>query len=65
MTFKELLPIIAPLVAIQLILMLIALTDLIRRDPEQVKGSKWVWAPVIIIASMLGPIIYFVAGRRD
>lgn len=65
MTFKEALPIVAPVLAIQLILIIVALVDLIRRDPEQVKGSKWIWAPVILFISLLGPIIYFIAGRRD
>ncbi|HYF79784.1 MAG TPA: PLD nuclease N-terminal domain-containing protein [Symbiobacteriaceae bacterium] len=65
MTLQEALPIIAPLLVIQAILIIVALIDLVRRDPEQVKGSKWIWAPVILIISILGPIIYFVAGRRD
>lgn len=65
MTLQEALPMIAPLLVIQAILIIVALVDLIRRDPEQVKGSKWIWAPVILIISILGPITYFVAGRRD
>ncbi|MDF2630823.1 MAG: hypothetical protein K0R39_4654 [Symbiobacteriaceae bacterium] len=65
MTLQEALPIIAPLLVIQLILIVVALVDLIRREPERVKGSKWIWAPVIIVLSILGPIIYFVAGRQD
>ena len=65
MTLQEALPILAPLLAIQAILIIVALIDLVRRDPEQVKGSKWIWAPIILIISILGPIIYFVAGRRD
>jgi hypothetical protein len=65
MTLQEALPIVAPLLVIQAILIIVALIDLIRRDPEQVKGSKWIWAPIILIISILGPIIYFVAGRRD
>jgi len=57
------LPLIIPLVVIQLGLMIAALVDLLRR--EQTRGPKWVWALVILFVNMIGPIIYFVAGRED
>ncbi len=57
------LPLIIPLVVIQLGLMIFALVDLLRR--EQTRGPKWVWALVILFVNMIGPIIYFVAGRED
>jgi hypothetical protein len=65
MTFQELLPIIVPLLVLDLILMSIALVDLFRREPERVRGPKWVWALVSIIVGTIGPIIYFVIGRKD
>ena len=43
--------------------MVTALVDLIRR--AQTHGPKWVWALVIILINFIGPIIYFVAGRKD
>ena len=57
------LPLIIPLVVIQLGLMIFALVDLLRR--EKTRGPKWVWALVILFVNMIGPIIYFVAGRED
>jgi hypothetical protein len=43
--------------------MVTALVDLIRR--AQTHGPKWAWALVIILVNFIGPIIYFVAGRKD
>jgi hypothetical protein len=48
---------------IQLVLMITALVDLIRR--EHTRGPKWIWALVILLVNYIGPIIYFVAGRKD
>jgi hypothetical protein len=61
--FLEFLPYIIPLVLLQLTLMIVALLDLIRR--EKTKGPKWVWALVIILGELIGPIIYFIFGRED
>ncbi|MBC8079239.1 MAG: PLDc_N domain-containing protein [Gorillibacterium sp.] len=54
-----------PVIAIELILIIVAIIDLIRIDKSRVKGAKWVWAFVIIGIQMFGPIAYFVAGRRN
>ena len=43
--------------------MIFALVDLIKR--EQVKGSKVVWALVIILINIIGPIVYLIFGRKD
>lgn len=37
--------------------------DLARRPADQVRGPKWRWALVIGV-NWVGPIIYFVRGRR-
>ncbi|WP_026690830.1 PLD nuclease N-terminal domain-containing protein [Alteribacter aurantiacus] len=54
--------VVAPLIAIQLILMTVALLDLVKRD--QVNGEKWVWAIVIVVFNTIGPIAYFIFGRK-
>ena len=43
-----------------------ALIDLRRRPANQVRGSKWLWAPVIAVVNSAGvvPISYFAFGRR-
>lgn len=54
---------IAPLIGVQFLLMIIAIIDLIRIP--QTKGPKWVWALVICFVNLIGPIIYFIAGRKS
>ena len=62
-TLRELLPLLWPLVVIQVGLMIFALIDLSRRSV--VRGPKWVWALVIIFINIIGPIVYFVVGREE
>lgn len=54
---------VAPIIIIQVILMVIALIDLVRI--EKTNGPKWMWALIIIIVNVLGPIAYFIIGRRN
>jgi hypothetical protein len=61
--FKQYIPLLIPVFLIQLGLMIAALVDLIRRT--QTHGPKWVWGLVILLVNIIGPIIYFVAGRKD
>lgn len=57
------LPILLPLLILQIGLMIAALVDLARR--ERVRGQKWVWAVIIIFINLIGPILYFFIGRED
>ena len=43
-----------------------ALIDIKRRPASQIRGSKWIWAPVVVVVNSFGgaPIAYFVFGRR-
>jgi len=43
-----------------------ALIDIKRRPASQIRGPKWLWVPVIIVANSAGvvPISYFLVGRR-
>lgn len=59
----QLLPYIIPIVLLQLILMIVALVDLSRR--EKTRGPKWLWIIVIVLGELVGPIIYFVFGREE
>ena len=61
--FQQYIPLLIPVLLIQLGLMIAALVDLLRR--EQTRGPKWAWALVILFVNMIGPIIYFIAGRKD
>lgn len=43
-----------------------ALIDIKRRPADQIRGPKWLWAPVIVLVNAAGavPISYFLFGRR-
>ena len=62
-TLIEYLPLILPLVVIQLVLLTFALLDLRKR--EKTRGPKWVWVLIILFVNLAGPIIYFLAGREE
>ncbi|HCM96599.1 MAG: transcriptional regulator [Chloroflexi bacterium GWB2_49_20] len=57
------LPYLIPILVVQLLLMIVALVDLARR--EKTRGPKWVWALIILFGELLGPIVYFIFGRVD
>jgi hypothetical protein len=56
------LPILAPILIIQLILIIVAIIDLVRI--EKTNGPKWLWALIILFINIIGPILYFVIGRK-
>jgi len=60
---NEFIPLLIPIILLQLGLMIAALVDVIKR--EKTKGPKWVWIMVIVFVNLLGPIIYFIAGRDE
>jgi Phospholipase_D-nuclease N-terminal len=60
---KQLLPLLIPVLIIQIVLLVFALVDLIKQ--KATRGPKWVWAVVIIFINILGPILYFVLGRKE
>jgi len=53
---------IAPIIVIQFILLVTAIVDLARS--EETNGPKILWVFVILLVSILGPILYFVIGRK-
>ncbi|MFJ5771211.1 PLDc N-terminal domain-containing protein [Psychrobacillus sp. NPDC093180] len=54
---------ILPFIIIQLILMLVAIIDLVK--VSNTNGPKWLWALIIVLGNLIGPIIYFIVGRRN
>lgn len=54
---------VVPLVVIHIILVITALIDCIRA--ERTNGPKWLWILIILFIQILGPVLYFVAGRRQ
>lgn len=43
-----------------------ALIDIKRRPASEIRGPKWLWAPVVTVVNSAGvvPISYFAFGRR-
>ncbi|MEA2548842.1 MAG: hypothetical protein QOE42_1440 [Chloroflexota bacterium] len=65
LTTEQVLALLAPIVVIQLGLMIVALHDL-ESDERHVRGgSKLVWVLVIVFVNVVGPIIYLIGGRED
>ena len=56
------LPLLLPLLILQLILISAALWDLLKRDLSN--EYKWLWIAIIVFVSIFGPILYFIVGRR-
>ena len=61
--FKDTLPYLIPLLVLEIVLLFVAIIDLDRR--KYVTGNnKLVWVLVIVVVGIIGPVIYFVFGRR-
>ena len=50
--------------AIEAVLTAVALRDLARRTPEQVKGPKLLWRLACVVQPF-GPVAYLLLGRRS
>jgi hypothetical protein len=48
----------------ELVITAVALRDLVRRHPHQVRGKKSLWALTFIVQPF-GPIMYLLVGRRS
>ncbi len=60
----NLLPFLIPLLILELVLLVVALIDLAKR--ERVRGgNKVVWLLVIIFINFIGPIVYLLFGREE
>ena len=65
LTTEQILLLLAPVILIQLGLMIAALIDL-ERDERRVRGGrKVVWALIVVFINIIGPILYFTVGRED
>ena len=60
----EFLPLLIPLIVIELALLIIALIDLVKREHVR-GGNKIVWVLIIIFINLIGPIIYLIFGRQE
>ena len=65
MTIAEALPLLLPLLALQLVLVVVGLYDLKRPERRVRGGEKWPWAIVIVLGNLLGALAYFLLGREE
>ena len=62
---EQVVALLVPIVIIQLGLMIAALIDLGQGERRVRGGNKLVWVVVIVLVNLIGPIVYFVAGRDE
>lgn len=65
MTLAQILPLLVPLLILQLALVGVGLYDLTRPDRRVRGGNKLAWGLVIVFGALLGPLVYFLFGRED
>ena len=63
MELMQMLPYVAPLIALQAVLWAFCLVDLIKRK-HVTGGNKIIWVLVMFI-QFIGPVIYLLAGRKE
>jgi hypothetical protein len=59
----RLIPLLIPVILIQLGLMIFALVDILKK--KAARGNTIVWVLVIVFVNIFGPIAYFAFGRVD
>lgn len=57
------LPIILPVILVGFILAMVALIDLYKNKKS--RNNILIWTLIIIFGNTIGPILYFVIGRKD
>ena len=60
---QDILPFLIPLILLQLVLLVLGLIDLSKR--QYTRGPKWLWALIIIFGEIWGPVVYFIFGRGE
>jgi Phospholipase_D-nuclease N-terminal len=64
MSDTQILLLVLPIAIIEIGLLIFALRDLLRPE-RRVRGeSKLIWALIVIVFGLIGPILYFVVGRE-
>lgn len=61
---KRLLPLLIPILLIQLVLQIVALVSLAKRKKVRF-NNKVIWVLIIILGEIVGPILYFSFGGED
>ena len=59
----EYLPFVIPLLAIQVLLAIISVVDILRQKKFRL-GNKWIWLVVACLFNIIGPVLYFTIGKE-
>ncbi len=62
---RQVLPLLLPLMVLQLALLLLAIVDLFREERKVRFVGKPIWALIIVFVNIVGPLAYFFVGRED
>jgi hypothetical protein len=55
-----------PLILLQFILTIVAVMSWYKADQDmRLNGNKWGWLMVILLINTIGPILFFIFGRRQ
>lgn len=65
MNDSQILLLLLPVLLIQLGLIVLALRDLLKPERRVRGDNKLVWGLIIVFINLIGPILYFVAGREE
>lgn len=60
---QKYLPLLIPILVLELGLMIFCLVDIIRRP--KTRGPKWMWIVIVVLVNLLGPIAYLLIGREE
>ncbi len=63
-TIRQILPFLIPLALLQFGLLVWGLIDVVKRE-HVTGGNKVVWILIIVLVGILGPLIYFIFGRKE
>jgi hypothetical protein len=62
--WQQLLPILLPLLLIELALLALGLWDWVHRQRFRYL-NRWVWLAIIVLINILGPLAYLLLGREE
>lgn len=61
---SEYLPLVVPYIIVEFALLITALVHVLRHNSYRF-GNKVMWAIIVVIFQIIGPIVYFVFGRGE
>lgn len=61
---QEYFPVLLPLIIVELVLMVTALVHVLKHNTYRF-GNKVMWAIIVVVIQIIGPVVYFVLGRGD